>query len=462
MIRIFRHYLSRAYIGLFVFETVLMFLAMQIGHELRFTLDKTWYSEEYIVLSSVIFALVLSLANAGIGLYRRNLSWDDYYLVSRIAISFTFALVVLVILYYAFPDYFIARSVLLFAFSLAFIFILFSRYLFYHYIRHDKLKKRILIIGAGERANEMVHTNPRYMHQGYEIVGCVKMENQEVRVQTRLVYEHVDSIHALALELGIAEIVLATDDRRSVFPMDDLIDCKVDGIDVIDLVTFYEREKSIISLNHIYPSWFVFSDGFANGGLRSFNKRLVDIIASLMILAVSWPFMVLVTLAICLESRCKGPIFYRQTRVGYLSQPFDVIKFRSMRTDAEMNGAQWAKQNDDRVTRVGAFIRKTRLDELPQIWNVIRGEMSFVGPRPERPEFVQQFVKTIPYYDKRHRVKPGITGWAQLCYPYGASEYDALQKLQYDLYYIKNYSLFLDITIILHTIEVILWGKGAR
>ncbi len=308
----------------------------------------------------------------------------------------------------------------------------------------------------------MVHTNPRYMHQGYEVVGCVKMENQEVRVQTCLVYENVDSIHDLALDLGVAEIVLAADDRRSVFPMDDLIDCKVDGIDVIDLVTFYEREKSIISLNHIYPTWFVFSDGFANGGLRSTNKRVVDIIASLMILAVSWPFMVLVTLAIWLESRCHGPIFYRQTRVGYLNQPFDVIKFRSMRTDAEMHGAQWAKQNDDRVTRVGAFIRKTRLDELPQLWNVLKGEMSFVGPRPERPEFVQQFVKTIPYYDKRHRVKPGITGWAQLCYPYGASEYDAVQKLQYDLYYIKNYSLFLDITIILHTIEVILWGKGAR
>jgi lipopolysaccharide/colanic/teichoic acid biosynthesis glycosyltransferase len=172
--------------------------------------------------------------------------------------------------------------------------------------------------------------------------------------------------------------------------------------------------------------------------------------------------MLIVAFAIFIESGFKGPILYRQTRVGELDQNFEVYKFRSMRTDAELNGAQWAQENDSRVTRVGAIIRKIRLDELPQIFNVLRGNMSFVGPRPERPQFVDEFDEKIPYYRKRHRVKPGITGWAQLCYPYGANEYDAIQKLQYDLYYVKNYSLFLDINIIIHTIEIILWGKGAR
>jgi len=192
------------------------------------------------------------------------------------------------------------------------------------------------------------------------------------------------------------------------------------------------------------------------------GKRLVDIIASLGLLLVAWPFMLLACLAILLENGLKSPVIYRQIRVGEDNKPFAVMKFRSMCTDAEKNGAQWAQKNDDRITSVGRFIRKVRIDELPQIFNVLKGEMSFVGPRPERPEFVDGFEQRIPFYAERHRVKPGITGWAQLCYPYGANEQDTINKLEYDLYYVKNYSLFLDISIILGTVEVILWGRGAR
>lgn len=462
MIRIFRHYLSSAYIGLFIVEFLVLLASMYLGTELRFLYSSSWYSDEYIIISSIVFAVVTTISNVGIGLYRRSLSWDDYYLVSRIAISFIASMLVLLVIYYSFPEFKIARSVLFYTFSVALLGLLFCRLLFYKYIKHSKIRKRILVVGAGNNASSLVKSNTDYMHRGFEICACLALNDCKIAVKNYKVISEYENIFSVVEELDIDEVVLALDDRRSAVPMDDLLDCKVYGVDVIDLLTFYEREKSIIDLSNIYPSWFVFSDGFATGGVRVFGKRIVDILASFILLTISWPFMLLVACAIYIESGFKGPILYRQTRVGELDENFDVIKFRSMRTDAELNGAQWAKENDNRVTRVGAIIRKIRLDELPQIWNVFRGDMSFVGPRPERPEFVDEFDKNIPYYRKRHRVKPGITGWAQLCYPYGANEYDTIQKLQYDLYYVKNYSLFLDLTIIIHTIEVILWGKGAR
>jgi len=462
MIRIFRHYLSSAYIWLFLVEVIMLFFAMYWGNDLRFFYTFSWYSDEHIVLSSSIFCVVVSISNVGLGLYRRSLSWDDFHLLSRIGVSFTASLLVLLVIYYSFPEFTIARSVLVYSFAMALLGMLFCRYVFYGYAKHSNLRKKILVIGVGNNASKLVNSNDEYIHRGFEITACLNLNDAPVVVKDYKIITVFDSILSVAIDLDIDEIVMALDDRRCEFPMDDLLDCKVDGIDVIDLLTFYEREKSMIDLDNIYPSWFVFSDGFSTSGFRNYSKRLVDIMASSVLLLISWPFMLIVTCAIYLESGFKGPILYRQIRVGAFDKNFDVIKFRSMRTDAEMNGAQWAQENDSRVTRVGAFIRKVRLDELPQIWNVFRGDMSFVGPRPERPKFVDQFDKNIPYYRKRHRVKPGITGWAQLCYPYGANEYDAIQKLQYDLYYVKNYSLFLDLTIIIHTIEIILWGKGAR
>jgi len=462
MIRIFRHYLSSAYIWLFLTEFIVLFFAMYWGTELRFLYSDSWYTDEYILLSSAIFSIVVTISNIGLGLYRRSLSWDDFHLLSRVGVSFTSALLVLLVIYYSFPEFTIARSVLVYSFAMALLGLLFCRYIFYAYAKKSRLRKKILVIGVGNNASKLVNSNDEYIHRGFEITACLNLNNAPVKVKEHKVVSEYESILSVTNSLDIDEIVMALDDRRCEFPMDDLLDCKVYGVDVVDLLTFYEREKSMIDLNNIYPSWFVFSDGFSTSGLRNYSKRLVDIIASAALLIVSWPFMFIVACAIYIESGFKGPIFYKQTRVGAFDKNFDVIKFRSMRTDAELNGAQWAQENDCRVTRVGAFIRKVRLDELPQIWNVFRGDMSFVGPRPERPKFVDQFDKNIPYYRKRHRVKPGITGWAQLCYPYGANEYDAIQKLQYDLYYVKNYSLFLDITIIVHTIEIVLWGKGAR
>ena len=245
--------------------------------------------------------------------------------------------------------------------------------------------------------------------------------------------------------------------------MEELLDCKQAGIAVTELATFFERESGMIKLTLVEPSWLVFSDGFDSSPLRLLSKRTFDVSTALIVLALAWPFMLLVALAIRIESGPGQPILYRQERVGERGKVFALTKFRSMRTDAELDGvARWATRNDDRVTRVGRIIRKARLDELPQLGNVLRGEMSLVGPRPERPQFVAELAAKIRYYNLRHCVKPGLTGWAQLRYPYGASEEDAAEKLKYDLFYVKNHNLLFDLLILIQTVEVVLFGRGAR
>ena len=253
------------------------------------------------------------------------------------------------------------------------------------------------------------------------------------------------------------------DDRRRGFPMDQLLECRLEGIEITELVSFFERETGKVRLDVLNPSWMIFSEGFRQGRVHNLLERSFDVAASLALLTVTLPFMALTVLAIKLEDGLRAPVLYRQTRVGQYGRPFKLMKFRSMRIDAESTGKPiWAAKNDSRVTRIGSFIRKTRIDELPQILNVLRGEMSFVGPRPERPEFVSQLNERIPYYRERHSIKPGLTGWAQLCYPYGSSEQDAAEKLQYDLFYVKNHSPIFYLAIVVQTVEVIVWGKGAR
>jgi sugar transferase (PEP-CTERM system associated) len=435
---------------------------MYFGSEVRFLTTESWYTEQDITLASITFAIVLSLSCLVLGLYRRSLSWEDYSLIRRMCVSFFIAFLLITEIYYSLPEFFIARSVLGYALFFGFFGMIVSRYLFYKFVNIDRLKRRILVIGGGEKAQALTSLNDSFIHKGFKIAGFFVLPGENLVIDEDLIIGAKKSLLEISEELNIDEIVIALDDKRLKMPIDELLDCKMSGTKIMDIIVFYEQEKGIISLNDLYPSWLVYSDGFAQGGLKLIGKRSFDLLASLLLLTVAWPFMVITALAIMLETGFKGSVIYRQKRVGENNKNFDVLKFRSMRIDAEKNGPQWAAQNDRRVTRVGSFIRKCRIDELPQIFNVLKGEMSFVGPRPERPEFVQGFEQRIPYYRERHRVKPGITGWAQLCYPYGANEYDTIQKLQYDLYYVKNYSLFLDLSIMFNTVEIILWGKGAR
>jgi sugar transferase (PEP-CTERM system associated) len=265
-----------------------------------------------------------------------------------------------------------------------------------------------------------------------------------------------------ATALGVDEIVVAVSDRRGgAMPLRELLDCKIDGMQVSDLSTYFEKMLGQIRIDQLHAGWLIFGSGFNHSVVRAAAKRLFDIVWSAVLLVLAAPILLITAACIVLES--KGPVFYRQERVGQGGRSFAVLKFRSMRADAEKNGApRWAAAKDDRVTRVGSLIRRFRIDEFPQLLNVLKGEMSLVGPRPERPFFVEQLTADIPFYAVRHSVKPGVTGWAQVRYQYGASVEDSLQKLQYDLYYVKNHSLFLDVVVLFETIGVVLSGKGAR
>jgi sugar transferase (PEP-CTERM system associated) len=318
------------------------------------------------------------------------------------------------------------------------------------------------VYGSGVQAQSIAALRRRVDQRGFRIVGFVQVPDEAVEVAPERLVAPGGSLRQLARELEADEIVMAMDDRRRNFPLGELLECRLDGIEITELVTFLERETGKVHIDVLNPSWLIFGAGFRRDVLRRYSERTFDVVASTLLLLVASPIMLLTALAIVLESGPRAPIFYRQKRVGYRGSEFDVVKFRSMRVDAEKNGAVWAMDNDTRVTRVGTVIRKLRIDELPQILNVLKGDMSFVGPRPERPEFVKQLAESIPYYNERHWVKPGITGWAQLCYPYGASERDAIEKLQYDLYYVKNHSLLFDIMVLAQTAEVVLLGKGAR
>ena len=316
-------------------------------------------------------------------------------------------------------------------------------------------------MGAGPRAAQIVELAER-PGANFLVVGVIAMSDAERVLPQAIHREDIPNLQAFVVGREVVEVVLALEERRRALPYQDLLRVRTAGVQVFELSSFLERETGRIDLASVSHSWLIFSDGFSSGRVRSvILKRAFDVTVSLALLVAAVPIIAITAIAIRLES--KGPVFYRQRRVGLFNQAFDIPKLRSMRQDAELAGqAVWAEKDDPRITRVGRFIRKVRIDELPQIWSVLKGEMSFVGPRPERPQFVEQLEQQIPFYAERHMVKPGITGWAQLNYPYGASIDDARHKLEYDLYYAKNYSPFLDALILLQTLRVILWPSGAR
>jgi sugar transferase (PEP-CTERM system associated) len=325
-----------------------------------------------------------------------------------------------------------------------------------------RLRPRVLIVGSGERA-AMVGKSVVEGDAGAELVGFYPVANERaLAVPAQQLLSNQEPLPQLVQRLKVREMIVAPDERRgSSIPMDQLLACRTQGVRVLDLSNYFEKTQGQLRVDCINPSLLVFGAGFNQGRLRRGVKRLSDLVSAALLLLASAPVMLLTTLLIKLES--PGPVLYRQQRVGLNGRHFDVIKFRSMRTDAEKDGRpRWATSNDDRVTRVGRIIRRLRIDELPQIFNVLLGDMSIIGPRPERPFFVEQLARELPYYGLRHSIKPGVTGWAQVRYPYGATVEDSLQKLQYDLYYVKNHNLMLDLLVLAETVGVVLTGKGAR
>jgi sugar transferase (PEP-CTERM system associated) len=442
-------------------ELLLAFAAVYIAAWLRFLGDFPQDARGWsFVLRAGVFALAVVVGLTAMGLYqiRQRLTFEG--ILARLLTALMFVAVGLALVYYVSPPLSLWRGWWALSFVVALVLLIGSRAVFGSVVDQDLFRRRVLVYGAGKRAATLLELRRRSDQRGFLIVAFVAVPGEVQVVDDERVEKSRESLVSLARKHGAEEIVIAMDDRRGNFPIRDLLDCKLAGIDVIDVLGFLERESGKVKIDLMEPSWIIFSAGFTRRNARMAVGRMLDLIVAFAVLAVGWPIMLLTALAILIED--GRPILYRQTRVGLLGQAFELLKFRSMTKDAEQGRAQWAQKNDSRVTKVGSVIRKFRFDELPQVINVIRGDMRFVGPRPERPEFVELLAAKIPYYHERHCVKPGLTGWAQLSYPYGSSERDALEKLQFDLYYVKNQGFIFDLMILLQTVEVVIWGKGAR
>jgi len=412
--------------------------------------------------TAALFAVIALASLVAVGLYSTRQRVGLAGILVRIMAAVANAAAISALVYYFVPQLRVDRSVLLGTAAISVVVCFLIRMLFERIVDEDLFKRRVVVYGAGTRSRSLLELRRRSDQRGFKIIGYITAEGDQVIAPADRLVERPGDLYQWALQNDIDEIVVAMDDRRRAFPMHELLECRLAGIEILELPSFLERETGKVRLDVLNPSWIIFGEGFRASPTLQLLERGFDLVASTALLLLALPLMLLAMLGIKLEEGLKAPLFYRQKRVGHRGEVFDVLKFRSMRVDAEKFGAQYATKDDPRVTRIGGLMRKTRIDELPQLLNVFRGEMSFVGPRPERPEFVDELEQKIPYYRERHTVKPGITGWAQLCYPYGSSEKDTIEKLQYDLYYVKNRSLLFDLAILVQTVEVVLWGKGAR
>ncbi len=447
--------------SLMISDGVLALLALLMGYFLRF--HGTEGMEELFHQGAVrvlIFVAVILACGFFFELYSKEQRFRAPELLARIAVVLMSALLLLSVFYYLLPSVIIGRGYLSLSLLLCGVQQFILRRLLLELGRLPGFTQRVLILGVGPLAESMEQALSR-SSGNYLFVGFVRPKSDPCTVPEERVVGGVEEIFALAKRFRATEVVVSLTERRGVLPVRELLKCKLSGINVIDAPCFFEKLAGKLLIENIQPSMFIYSDGFRNTAFRRIYKRGLDIVWSLLGIVLALPLLPLIALAVKLDS--PGPIFFKQRRTGEGGRDFNILKFRTMCQDAEKKtGAVWATANDPRITRLGGFLRKTRLDEIPQLFNVLRGDMSFIGPRPERPEFVEQLTEKIPFYGKRHFIKPGVTGWAQVCYPYGASAEDALEKLRYDLYYIKNYSFLLDLLIVGETVKTVIYGRGGR
>ena len=462
MIRLFKHYIPYPVLLLGLIDFLLLLMAAEAGWILRavqINMDVGSIVDRPAPIFS--FAIALQLALIAVGIYGPEALQSLRFAAARILVAISLGVIFLSLMSFAMPGVTLWRSNSLYAMVLAILFLMVVRALLGTILDSDIFKRRLLILGSGPRAGRIAALDKR-PESGFIIAGYVDMNEGPSLIESAVKREDIVNLPQHVIDLAASEVVLALEERRNSLPVADLLTIKTTGVHVNDLSSFLERETGRVDLDSVNPSWFIFSDGFSSGRrLSTLFKRSFDIFLSFLLLLLTGPIILIFALLIKLES--PGGSFFKQERVGLYGQTFKILKLRSMCSDAEIGGeAIWATENDPRITRIGRFIRKVRIDELPQAWSVLKGEMSFVGPRPERPQFVNKLQTKMPFYAERHIVKPGITGWAQINYPYGASTEDARHKLEYDLYYAKNYTPFLDLLIILQTIRVILWPEGAR
>lgn len=464
-VRLFGHHIPLSIAMLAVLEVTTVFCALIASRFLRlhFIPHAIDDDEGSLWARGLLFASATFACTMAFGLYSARQRARTLGILIRVVASVGAGGAITAVGFYLIPHLWIGRSVLTIAGALVIAMMLILRLGFSRLVDDTSFKRRVLVYGTGRRAVPIAGLRRSSDLRGFVLVGFVRPPGEELAVPLERLTHPDGKLLDLCVRREVDEIIVAMDERRDALPIRELLDCRLAGIDVTELVTFLERETGRVRLDVLNPSWLIFGEGFKRGSIRLQSARVFDLLAASALFILTCPLMLATALAIMLEDGWRSPLFYQQERVGFAGRIFKLLKFRSMRINAEAVGhALWAQKNDSRVTRVGAVIRKLRIDELPQILNVLKGEMGFVGPRPERPQFVEQLTEKIPYYVERLSVKPGITGWAQLCYPYGASEQDALEKLQYDLYYIKHRNLLFDIAILVQTAEVVLMGKGAR
>ena len=461
MIRLFKHYIPHSVLLLGLIDLVLLVVTGDFAWRLR--ADQTGVAIGSFADRAapiLAYAGMMLTAMIAVGTYGADALRSVRFASARLLVAISLGIIALAVLNSVAGGHLFWRSTLFYAMLCSIGALVMNRLIVGAILGTSAFRRRVLVLGAGHGAQRLRELAEQG-ESGFVIVGFVGMNESNPVVEEMIPRTAIHNLKRHVENLGVSEVVLALEERRNALPLKDLLRIKTAGVHVNDFSSFLERETGRVDLDTVNPSWFIFSDGFSSGRVvSSFLKRLFDVTVSLILLGFAAPVIGLFALAVKLDS--KGPAFFRQKRVGLYGQTFDVIKLRSMRTDAEANGAQFAAKNDPRVTRIGNFIRKVRIDELPQAWSVLKGEMSFVGPRPERPEFVTDLEDKLSYYAERHMVKPGITGWAQVNYPYGANLEDSRNKLEYDLYYVKNYTPFLDLLIILQTMRVVLWHEGAR
>ncbi len=415
-----------------------------------------------VLAYALLLSLIMLPINAWLGLYQRIHYRTLHDSRARAVLSLHLAIPIAALVFTVLKITDVNREFLEIAAMTGLFGVLTNRVRMAHARNRPIPRNRVLVYGIGERA-AMVKEALDKQDDVVEIVGFFPSPAERVaKVPESKLTPRDGALMDVVHRLKANEIVVAVTERRGgAMPLRELLDCKLQGIRVYDLASYFEQTLGQIRLDALYAGWLIFGDGFAQGGLRTVVKQIFDILCALILLILAAPVMLVAAVAIVIES--GFPILYRQERVGLHGRLFNVVKFRSMRTDAEKDGTpRWATAKDDRVTRVGRIMRKTRIDELPQLFSILSGEMSLVGPRPERPFFVDQLTKQIPFYSVRHSVKPGVTGWAQVRYHYGASVEDSAEKLQYDLYYVKNHTLILDLVVLFETVGVVLMAKGAR
>ena len=455
MLRIFRKYYPIRNVIFAVGEGFIIFFAVYFACLLKLG-PNDYYHNPVLLFKIFVITIICQISFYYNDLYNIEITSSLKELSFRLLQALGYTSIIFAFIYFAFPSMIISHGIFVFILILISMMIIVWRFGYSIILANGIFDQKIVVIGDGELAKSIVAEIDAKKDSGYQIV-------QFIDLSTLIVEKKL--IDAFPIDPNkkpvIKKIIVALEEKRGKLPVKELLRCRTAGIDIIEGTSFYEMLMGKLYVTQINPAWLIFSDGFKKSKLQRFVKRAVDIFFSITLLIIFFPFFIVIALLIKLDSR--GPVLFKQERIGQDRRPFTIYKFRSMVANAEsQSGPVWAQDDDSRITRIGKVTRKLRIDELPQLLNVFKGEMSFVGPRPEREFFILELEKQIPYYDERFNVKPGITGWAQVGYGYGATIEDAIEKLNYDLFYIKNLSLFLDLMIVFRTFKVVLLGKGAR